>query len=109
MRVRTTKTGSLSTAVQVVRYEYGRTVVVKHFGSSKDPEEILRLKRVAFDWITSATHQQSFFSKEPTFDPLFTRYQYLGVKHNFLYEVFNQVFLMFGFEKLRNRLLLIMI
>lgn len=106
MRVRTTKTGSGATAIQVVRYEYGKTVVIKHFGSSKDPQKILCLKEAAFDWITKTTHQQSFFPKEPTFEPLFNRYQYLGVKHNFLYEVLSQVFLTFGFEKLRNRLLL---
>lgn len=106
MRVRTTKTGSSATAIQAVRYEYGRTVVVKHFGSAKDPEEILRLKKEAFDWITNTTHQQSFFPKEPAFDPLFTKYQHLGVRHNFLYEVLTQVFSLFGFDRLENRLLL---
>ena len=106
MRVRTTKTGSLSTAVQVVRYEYGKTIVVKHIGSAKEPDEILRLKKIAFDWITNTTHQQSFFLKESTFDPLFTKYQNLGVRHDFLYEVLTQMFLKFGFEKLANKLLL---
>lgn len=106
MKVRTTKTGSGATAIQVVRYEYGKTVMVKHFGSAEDPKKILHLRQTAFDWITNTTHQQSFFPKEPTFDPLFSRYQYLGVQAVFLYEVLSQVFLLFGFEKLRNRLLL---
>lgn len=106
MRIRTTKTGSSSTAVQVVRYEYGKTIVLKHIGSAKEPGEILRLKKIAFDWITTTTRQQSFFPKEPTFDPLFTKYQNLGVRHNFLYEVLTQVFSLFSFEGLENRLLL---
>lgn len=106
MRVRTTKTGSGATAVQVVRYEYGRTKVIKHFGSAKEKEEILRLKQAAFDWITDTTCQQSFFPKEPGFDHLFTKYQYVGIYHNFLYEVLTQMFLKFGFDRLKNRLLL---
>lgn len=106
MRVRTTKTRSFSIAVQVVRYEYGKTIVVKHFGSAKDPEEILKLKQAAFDWIISTTHQQSFFPKEPGFDQLFSKYQHLGIRHNFLYEILTQVFCLFGFESLDNRLLL---
>lgn len=106
MRVRTTKTGSKSTAVQVVRYEYGRTIVVKHLGSSKDEGEISRLKQEAVRWITVTTHQQSFFPKEPSFDPLFTKYQHLGIRHNFLYEELIQVFALFGFESLKDKLLL---
>jgi len=80
--------------------------VLKHIGSAKEPDGILRLKKIAFDWITDTTRQQSFFPKEPTFDPLFTKYQNLGVRHNFLYEVLTQVFSLFSFERLDHRLLL---
>lgn len=106
VRVRTTKTGSSSTAVQVVRYEYGRTIVVKHFGSAKEKSKIIQLKQKALDWITKTTCQQSFFPKEPSFDPLFTQYQYLGVKYTFLLEVLTQIFTRFGFKRLENKLLL---
>lgn len=106
MRVRTTKTGSSSTAVQVVRYKYGKTIVIKHFGSSKEEGEVVRFKQEASDWIINTTHQQSFFPKEHSFDPLFSKYQHLGVRSNFLYEVLTQVFLLFGFDRLENRLLL---
>jgi transposase len=92
--------------VQVVRPEHGNTVVLKHIGSASEPDEIVHLKQKAYDWITNTTHQQSFFSKEPTFDTLFTKYQNLGVMHNFLYEILTQIFLKFGFEKLDNQLLL---
>lgn len=80
--------------------------MVKHFGSARKQEEILRLKQTAFDWITATTCQQSFFPKEPSFDPLFTKYQYVGIHHNFLYEVLTQMFLTFGFDTLKDRLLL---
>lgn len=90
----------------MVRYEYGKTIVLKHIGSTKESDEIIRLKEEASDWITNITHQQSFFPKEPSFDPLFTKYQHLGVRYNFLYEVLTKVFSLFGFERLKNRLLL---
>lgn len=106
MRIRTTKTGSLATAVQVVRSDKGRTVILKHIGSAKDPAGVSRLKEAARKWIIGITGQQSFFGKEPTFDPLFFKYRYLGVRYNFLYEILNSCFNLFGFEKLSNRLLL---
>ena len=77
MRVRTTKTNSNATAVQEVRYEQSRTIVLKHVGSSSDPAEIAHLKEAASDWIISFTRQQTFLEKEATFDPLLSKYQYL--------------------------------
>lgn len=106
MRVRTTKTKSKATAVQVVRYERGRTIVLKHLGSASDPAEVAHLKETARSWIIEFTKQQTFLEKESTFDPLLSKYQYLGVRYNFLYEVLHQVFKLFSFDKLDNKLLL---
>lgn len=90
----------------MVRYEQGKTVILKHIGSSGDPTEISQLKEKALDWIIKSTHQQTLFGKELTFDPLFTKYRYLGVRYNFLYETLNQVFKLFYFDSFCNRLLL---
>ena len=106
MRIRTTKTKSKATAVQVIRYDQGRTIVLKHLGSAFDPAGIAHLKAVARDWIINFTHQQTFLEKESTFDPLLSKYQYLGVRYNFLYEVLHQVFKLFSFDRLGNQLLL---
>lgn len=106
MRIRTAKTRSKAIAVQVVRYEQGRTVVLKHLGSSADPAKIVQLKEKARDWIINTTQQQTFLGKESTFDPLLSKYQYLGVRYNFLHEVLYQVFKLFDFDKLGNQLLL---
>lgn len=106
VKIRTTKTRSKATAVQVVRYEQGRTVVLKHLGSSSDALKIDSLKEDARDWIINTTKQQTFLGKESTFDPLLSKYQYLGVRYNFLYEVLHQVFKLFDFDKLGNQLLL---
>jgi len=106
VRIRTTKTKSKATAVQVVRYEQGRTIILKHLGSSSDPDEITQFKEAARDWIINFTHQQTFLTKEPTFEPLLSKYRYLGIRYNFLYEVLNQTFRLFSFDRLDNRLLL---
>lgn len=90
----------------MVRYEQSRTVILKHIGSSEDPTRISQLKEKALDWIIKFTHQQTLFGKEPTFDPLFSKYRYLGVRYNFLYETLNQVFKLFDFDSFCNRLLL---
>lgn len=106
MRVRTTKTKSRATAVQVIRYEQGKTIILKHLGSARDPSRIFHLKEMARDWIVRSTGQQTLFEKETTFEPLFTKYRYLGVRYDFLYETLNQVFKLFGFDCLNNGLLL---
>lgn len=106
MHLRTTKTKSHATAVQVVRYERGKTLVVKHVGSAKDPQEISNLKKKANDWITRCTGQQSFFTADPAFDPLFGTYRYLGVRYHFLYEILSRVLSLFDFETLKDKLLL---
>ena len=106
MRIRTTKTKSKATAVQVVRYEQGRTIVLKHLGSASDPAKIAHLQEAARDWIIKFTQQQTFLQKESTFDPLLTKYQYLGVRYNFLYEILRKVFKLFSLDKLGNQLLL---
>ena len=59
MRVRTTKTASGATAVQVVEYVKRKMVVLTHLGSAKTDEEILELKHSAKDWIERHNNQLS--------------------------------------------------
>lgn len=67
VHIRTTKTGSGKTAVQIVRYERRRVAVVKHIGSVADNKELQRLKQKGKNWIETLSGQQSLFSqrKEP--------------------------------------------
>lgn len=107
--VRTTQTASFKTAVQVVRYEKRRTMVVKHVGSAGNPEEVLLLKRLARKWIEISTKQSRLFPDEnettATLTPL-QKYQYLGIRYFFAYEIINKLFYLVGFHQVRNRLLL---
>lgn len=107
--VRTTRTASFKIAVQVVLYEKRRTIVVKHVGSAGNPEEVLLLKRLARKWIEISTKQGRLFPDENETTAALTplqKYQYLGIRYFFTYEIINKVFYLVGFHQVRNHLLL---
>jgi len=107
--VRTVKTASFSTAVQVVRYEGKRTVVVKHIGSGKTTGEILLLKKEASDWIHNSMCLQSLFKedfeKSESKIIQLNKCKFLGVRYSFAYETLNSVFKIIGFSKFEKVLL----
>lgn len=107
--IRTTQTASSKTAIQVVRYEKRKTIVVKHVGSAGNPEEVLLLKRLARKWIETKTLQGRLFPDENETATALTplqKYRYLGVRYFFVYEIVNKLFFLLGFHQIRNRLLL---
>lgn len=64
-RVRTTKTASGATAVQVVLYEKHVTKVIKHVGSAKTEEELEVLRSAAEQYVLKNESQLSFFNETP--------------------------------------------
>lgn len=105
--VRTTKTSSGKTAVQIVRYEKRRMILVRHIGSSNESQELQRLKHIAKNWIERTAQQQSLFpeASAPSAFQL-NQVQYLGFKYGLLYESLYEVSKHFNFQWLRNKLLL---
>lgn len=111
--VRTTKTASLATAVQIVRYDGKRTIVVRHIGSAKTQDEIKLLKDAAADFIAEqlmVKGQQRLFPSEKKNSGSkiiqLDKCAYLGVRYSFIYEALSHVAGSFGFVKLDNKLLL---
>lgn len=107
--IRTTRTASLATAIQIVRYENRRKIIVKHIGSGRTPEEILSLKQLARNWIEQATHQQPLFvtTGKPTSALLpLDKSEYLGARYTFIYDALSQLLRIFNFHKLKNQFLL---
>ena len=109
LRIRTTKTGSLSTAVQVVRYLFGKTVIIRHIGSASDKSQLTLLKIQAEDFIEKYTGQKSLFnSLDNQKENKIIQSQYartMGIKYCFLKEVIYHLFRIFTFDKLRSPLL----
>ena len=109
LRVRTTTTASLATAVQIVRYEGKKTIIIKHIGSAKNNADLLSLKKIAANFINAYTKQQSLFNLEqdnyPNHILSLKHCEYLGARHTFIYEVIANLFSLFGFNRLKNNML----
>jgi len=58
--IRTTKTGSGATAIQVVRYENRKMVVAAHIGSAHTRSEVKAAKLCAKQWIDKISIQESY-------------------------------------------------
>lgn len=104
--IRKTKTSSGATAVQVVRYEQRKVVVMKHIGSGRTEEELAALFESAEAWIVRKTQQQSLFAKGPRRTLSLAIAQYIGVTHCFAHHVLNTLAEKLGFAKLETQLLL---
>lgn len=93
MHIRTTKTSSGATAVQVVCYVKRKMKILSHIGSASDEEGLMRLKIMASNWIHSKNNDQLSFlsqlegkSKEPLDVIKIKKCQYLGFKYQLLYD-----------------------
>jgi len=108
--VRTTQTSSSSTAVQVVRYEGKKTIIVKHVGSGKSKSDILKLKTVAYELVKKLSSQPGLFDFKDgeTADRIIQvdKSKYLGINYTFIYEVINHIFHLLKFDSLNNKLML---
>lgn len=91
MYIRTTKTSSGSTAVQVVHYVHRKREVLAHIGSAKNEEDLLSLKKVASDWIHGKSNEQ--MSLVPQFNEQLSsaivqidKCQYRGFRYQLFYD-----------------------
>lgn len=108
--VRTTKTSSLSTAVQVVKYQGKKTIIVKHIGSAKNQDEILKLKHIAYELIKKLYSQPGLFDFKDKMSSgkiiQVDKSKYLGVRYTLIHEAINNIFNLFKFDTINNKLLL---
>lgn len=104
--IRKTTTASGATAVQVVEYVQRTVRILKHIGSGHTPEEIAALVHSARAWMEQKLLQPSLFPKKiPRVLPLATS-QYIGVTHQFAYEILFAIAKQCGFDTQNDRLLL---
>ena len=107
--IRTTKTGSSSTAVQIVKYSSGKTIIIKHIGSASSKSELKLLRHQAEDFVEKFTGQQSLFSSSDNRQEnkiIQSRYaRSAGFKYTLLHRLFNHLFHVFTFDDLDKPLL----
>lgn len=88
LSIRTTKTASGASAVQIVRYQRGKCIVIKHIGSAKTKEEYAVLSREAEIIRDQLSGQQSLFPLDKSQAPIMhvEHLQLHKVTHCFAYE-----------------------
>lgn len=110
LRVRSVKTSSGSTAIQVVEYHQGGRKILHHVGSANNEEELLALKQKAADWIKNNDKQLSFLDnlcygasedKKETSGEVndWSNYRSSSVKYSTLYRSLREIMDAFGFSK----------
>jgi hypothetical protein len=88
MQIREVKTGSDSTAVQVIYYKNRKRIVFKHIGSAKTEEEIKALRVIAEQTIQSYSNQLSIFEEDSLDKAIYTdQYECVGIQYNWIYNI----------------------
>lgn len=87
MKIRVVKTASNAKAVQVVRYQNNKRMVMHHVGSAHSQEDLDDLILMAEQWIKDYSAQLSIFPDESP-DKLLPLHHctFLGVQYNFFYK-----------------------
>ena len=106
MKIRVVKTASNARAVQAVRYDYGKRVVVKHFGSCHSDEELDEMLLIANEWIKDFVGQISMFPEDDpnTFFHI-NHCTFLGVYYTLFYELIDFIQSEIGFDDLAQPML----
>lgn len=86
MKIRVVKTGSKARAVQVVRYQNNKRIVLQHIGSAHTEEALNDLMILADEWIKDHTNQLSIFPDENPNKLLHLNHStFIGVKYRFFH------------------------
>ena len=106
LKIRVVKTGSSAKAVQVVRYQNNRRLIVKHFGSSHTEAQLDEMLEIAQEWIKDYSGQLSIFKEDNPNTILHLEHcSFLGVYHSFFYELIATLQNQIGFVKMSHSLL----
>lgn len=107
LRVRVVKTGSGSSAVQIIYYQNRKTKIFKHIGSANTDERIHSLKLVAQDFINNYSPTLPLFEDSNSRNLLLlNKSEFLGVYYTFLHEVISELIVKIGLNKIKKKLLL---
>ena len=103
--IRKVKTGSGGTAIQVVRYDNRRVVVIKHIGSAHTLGDVSALVVRAQEWIALNTQQQQLFTKTAPCMLDLAHAQYRGIRYTFAYDTLALVMAHMGWNAINSPLL----
>lgn len=101
MKIRVVQTASKAKAVQVIRYQNGKRIVMKHIGSAHNETALNNLLTMAEEWIKDYTKQLSIFPDENPNQVLHLGYSsFKGIKYRFFYRQIDLLQQELGFDSL---------
>lgn len=100
-KIRTTKTKSGKTAVQVINFLKRKTNILKHIGSTDNNQELLNFKEQASIWIKNEMAHKGLFQET---DHFHKHYRYLGFLYLYAYEFLEKIYNKFNFQNHLNNL-----
>lgn len=106
MKIRVVNTASNAKAVQAVRYQNNKRIIVRHFGSSHTEEELKELLLLANEWLKDFSGQIPIFPEDNPNQLLHVDYcSFIGVYYTFFYEVISSIIKEIGLNELNHSLL----
>jgi len=88
MKIRVVKTASKAKAVQAVQYQKNKRIIVRHFGSAHNEQELGDLLLTAKEWIKDFSGQLSIFPDDnPNLLLHINHCTFIGVYYNFYYRL----------------------
>jgi hypothetical protein len=105
MKIRVVKTASKARAVQVVRYQNNKRIVLQHIGSAHNDADLEELMLVAEEWIKDYSGQLSIFPDESPNNLLHLNHcTFVGVQYRYFYELIEQIQNKIGFGSFQSLL-----
>lgn len=106
MKIRVVKTASNARAVQAVRYQNNRRIIVRHFGSCHTDEQLNEMLLVAQEWMHNVAGQLSIFpDNNPNSVMHINHCTFLGVYYTFFYDLIGTIQQQVGFGGLCHPIL----
>ena len=107
MKIRVVKTKSKANAVQVVRYQNNKRIILRHFGSAHTEHELDELILIANEWIKDFSGQLPIFPDDNPNHLLHINHStFMGVYYTFFYDVICSIQNEIGFNDLSQPLLI---
>ena len=92
MKIRVVKTASKARAVQVVRYQNNKRIVLQHIGSAHNDADLEELMMIAEEWIKDYSGQLSIFPDESPNQLLHLNHcTFVGVQYRYFYQQIDQI------------------
>jgi hypothetical protein len=101
MKIRVVKTASKARAVQVVRYQNNKRIILRHIGSAHTDAELEELMRIGHEWMKNYSDQLSIFPDENPNKLLHINHcTFIGVQYRYFYQQIRAVQDKVGFDGL---------